>query len=231
MSRTTSPRSVGPMSLRYLDARATSAPPSVLQGFEKIQRRWDHKAERWSAKILPGEYFVTAHDEVITTVLGSCISACMRDPQTGVGGMNHFMLHEDTSDGRSSWLDPAAGLATRYGSFAMERLVNDLMKLGARRERLEVKLFGGGRILASLTDVGLRNIEFARRWLAAEGLQAVAEDVGEAFPRSVVYFPASGRVRVRHLRSLESARVGDRERAYLASLREQKAADDVELFE
>ena len=213
-----------------LQVSPVATPPAAVPGFERIERRWDAKAERWTAKVLPGEYFVTAHDEVITTVLGSCISACMRDPVVGIGGMNHFMLHEDQSQGRSDWLDPVAGLATRYGSYAMERLVNDLMKLGAHRDRLEVKLFGGGRILASLTDVGRRNIVFARKWLAAEGLRAVAEDVGDVVPRWVMYFPATGKVRVRHLRALDDAGVGDRECAYLRSLRTQEPSGDVELF-
>ncbi|MBS0378599.1 MAG: chemoreceptor glutamine deamidase CheD [Proteobacteria bacterium] len=215
----------------YLASLAPAGAPTAAPGFEKIQRRWDTRIERWCAKILPGEYFVTAHDEAITTVLGSCISACMRDPHAGVGGMNHFMLHEDTSQGRSEWMDPVAGLATRYGAYAMEQLVNDLMKLGGKRDRLEVKLFGGGRILASLTDVGRRNIDFAHAWLAAEGLRAVAEDVGDVFPRSIVYFPATGKVRVRHLRSLAGSRIGDREREYLRSLPvQQQTTGEVELF-
>jgi chemotaxis protein CheD len=179
---------------------------------------------------LAGEYFVTRNDEVITTVLGSCISACVRDPVLGCGGMNHFMLPEDVTNGSSSWLDPAVGLATRYGSFAMESLINDLLKLGARRERLEVKLTGGGRILASMTDVGSRNIEFARRWLSLEGLQIAGEDVGEAHARRVQYFPATGRVRMFRLPKLEHAAVVSGERQYQSALREKPAGNDVELF-
>ena len=150
------------MSQHLLNRIATSPKLHAVKGHEHIQRTWDPQQERWCAKILPGEYYVTTGDEGITTVLGSCISACVRDPTLRVGGMNHFMLPEDTSNGTSSWLDEQAGLSTRYGSFAMESLVNDLMKLGARRERMEVKIFGGGRILSSMTDVGLRNIAFAR---------------------------------------------------------------------
>jgi chemotaxis protein CheD len=93
--------------------------PQTLPGFDHVQRGWDRNNERWSARILPGEYFVTRNDEIITTVLGSCISACVRDPVLGFGGMNHFMLPEDVTNGSSSWLDPAVGLATRYGSFAI----------------------------------------------------------------------------------------------------------------
>ncbi len=98
--------------------------PETLPGFGHVLRSWDRAHGRWSARILPGEYFVTRTDEVITTVLGSCISACVRDPALGIGGMNHFMLPEDVTQGSSSWLDPQAGLSTRYGSFAMESLVN-----------------------------------------------------------------------------------------------------------
>src|ERR1700761_1090130 len=135
-------------------SESVAARPDTLPGFGHVLRSWDKANSRWSARIMPGEYFVTRGDEIISTVLGSCISACIRDPALGIGGMNHFMLPEDVSQGSSSWLDPKAGLSTRYGSFAMETLVNDLLKLGARRERLEVKLTGGGRILASMTDVG-----------------------------------------------------------------------------
>jgi chemotaxis protein CheD len=94
--------------------------PETLPGFKHIHRIWDRQNDRWAARILPGEYFVTRSDEIITTVLGSCISACIRDPGLRIGGMNHFMLPEDITRGSSAWLGPTAGLATRYGSFAME---------------------------------------------------------------------------------------------------------------
>ncbi len=204
--------------------------PETLAGFGHVQRSWDRANERWSARILPGEYFVTRSDEIITTVLGSCISACVRDPALGVGGMNHFMLPEDITHGSSSWLDPKAGMSTRYGSFAMESLVNDLLKLGARRDRLEVKLTGGGRILASMTDVGERNIQFARHWLSLEGLKVAGEDVGDSFPRRIQYFPTSGRVLMFRLRSLDHGAVVSREKQYLSNLRTTPAGNDVELF-
>ena len=204
--------------------------PATLPGFKHIHRTWDRQNDRWAARILPGEYFVTCSDEIITTVLGSCISACVRDPALRVGGMNHFMLPEDITHGSSSWLDPRAGLATRYGSFAMESLINDLMKLGARRDRLEVKLAGGGRILASMTDVGGRNIQFARHWLSTEGLKIAGEDVGDSYPRRIQYFPASGRVLMFRLRSPDHSAVVSREKAYLSNLQQTPAGNDVELF-
>ena len=121
------------------------------------------------SRLLPGEYYVTRNDEAITTVLGSCVSACIRDPQAQIGGMNHFMLPEDLSFNDDRPADAFERQATRYGSYAMESLINDLLKLGAARERLEIKLFGGGRMLASMTDIGARNIAFIKQYLSLEG--------------------------------------------------------------
>jgi chemotaxis protein CheD len=214
--------------LTQAHARAPMAP--VVRGFEHVQRYWDPLTAHWAAKILPGEFFVTIHDETITTVLGSCISACIRDTALNIGGMNHFMLPEDKSVGTNSWMTGADGLATRYGSYAMESLINELMKLGARRERMEVKIFGGGRILPVMTDVGAKNIEFARDFLKLEGFRIAAEDVGEIYPRRVVYFPASGRVMLKRLRALDSLAIARRETEYLHTLAKKPADDDVELF-
>jgi chemotaxis protein CheD len=197
-----------------------------------MQRYWDGENARWSVKILPGEYYVTRGDEAVTTVLGSCISACIRDPQLNVGGMNHFMLPEDASTGPNNWLDPAIGLATRYGSYAMESLVNDLLKLGATRERLEIKVFGGGRVLSGMTDVGARNIDFIRSYIQLEGYRIAAEDLGGTQPRKVVYFPASGRVKMRRLRPVENRIISHHEQLYLASIGSKAAGGgDVELFD
>jgi chemotaxis protein CheD len=204
--------------------------PPALKGFAHIRRYWNPTSQRWTAKILPGEFFVTQSDEAITTILGSCISACIRDPKLGVGGMNHFMLPEDNSGGKSSWLE-GGGLATRYGSFAMESLVNELMKLGAVRGRLEVKLFGGGRILSTMSDVGAQNIEFARGFLKLEGFQIAAQDVGDSCPRHVDYYPATGRVMLKRLRALGIQALGKREAEYRKHLGERQPAGDVELFD
>jgi chemotaxis protein methyltransferase CheR len=149
----------------------------------------------------------------------------------GVGGMNHFMLPEDTSSASNAWLDPVVGLATRYGSYAMESLINDLLKLGAARGRLEIKLFGGGRILTSLTDVGQRNIDFIRGYAKMEGYAVAAEDLGGTQPRKVVYFPTEGRVKVRRLRPIENRSIADREQIYMSSIGKQSDGGDVELFD
>jgi chemotaxis protein CheD len=209
----------------------SAARPDVSLGFAWQSRSWDPQLDCWAAKVQPGEFYITSHHEAICTVLGSCISACIRDPKLGLGGMNHFMLPEDTTDGKSSWLDAATGLATRYGSYAMETLINALLKMGANRSRLEVKLFGGGHVLNVGLAVGERNIEFARRWLKTEGLPVVAEDVGGTAPRRIIYFPDDGKVRVRRLKAVESRDIGNRERAYLGTVAQQATTDDIELFE
>ena len=212
----------------HTEAKVAKFP--VLRGFEHVQRYWDSGVDTWTAKILPGEFFVTMHDETITTVLGSCISACIRDTALGYGGMNHFMLPEDNSVGNNSWINGSGGLSTRYGSYAMESLINELMKLGARRERLEVKIFGGGKILPTMSDVGAKNIAFAKSFLKIEGFKIAAEDVGEVFPRRVVYFPKTGRVMLKRLRALDVDAIANRENQYRKDLVKKPADDDVELF-
>jgi chemotaxis protein CheD len=198
-------------------------------GFAHIQRFKDSKGDGWVRRILPGEFYVTTEDESITTVLGSCVSACIRDPVARIGGMNHFMLPEE--GGRGDGPRPAsAGLATRYGSYAMESLINELLKRGGRRERLEIKLFGGGRILASLSDVGQRNIDFIHEYLHTEGLTIVAEDLGDIQPRKVEYSPMTGKVRVKRLPALQATSVADREREYLRRMGSVAEGGDIELF-
>lgn len=214
-----------------LDRAAKTEQPPVLEKFAHLQRYWEPEIQSWTTKILPGEYFVTCHEEAITTVLGSCVAACVRDPVRRVGGMNHFMLPEETPGGQNSWLDPAVGLATRYGSYAMESLINDLLKVGASRNRLEIKLFGGARILPSMTDVGARNVSFVQDYLKLEGYTITAQDVGGTQPRRIIYFPASGRVKVRRLRAVENRSIGDRERQYLFNLGKQQDGGEVELFD
>jgi len=197
---------------------ARSPLPAVARGFEHVKRYWDPACDRWSAKILPGEFFITRSDEAITTVLGSCIAACIRDPATRIGGMNHFMLPEDGSFGKSAWIDSPDALTTRYGSYAMESLINALLKLGAGRDRLEVKLFGGAKILTSMMDVGRKNITFAKEFLQLEGFKIASEDVGGVHARRVLYFPATGIVMLKRLRALDVAAIAQRETNYLTSL-------------
>lgn len=210
-----------------VDAPACHAPPLALHGFGHINRYWDRYNGTYAAKILPGQFYVTRHDEVIVTVLGSCIAACVRDPRTGLGGMNHFMLPA-RSPLRDAEQDP--GEAARYGNYAMELLINEILKHGGERGRLEVKLFGGGRIINQMTDVGRRNIEFARDFVHTEGLHLAASDLGDVYPRKVYYFPATGRVRLRKLRALHNDTLINRERDYMRDINRQPVAGEVDLF-
>jgi chemotaxis protein CheD len=206
---------------------AASAP--VLPGFEHMRRFWDPTHACMTVKVLPGEFYVSTQEEMISTVLGSCVSACVRDAERRIGGMNHFMLPEPMGVERNDW-SAAVGRAARYGSDAMEQLINAVLKAGGRREALTVKIFGGGRVLAQMTDVGQRNIAFVKRYLETEGLPVVAADVGDIYPRQLQFFPASGRVRVRQLRSQRDAELAANEQRYLKRLANDPIKGEVELF-
>lgn len=201
----------------------------VLPGFEHMRRFWDPTHSCMTVKVLPGEFYVSTQEEMISTVLGSCVSACVRDNERRLGGMNHFMLPEPMSGERNDW-SSAVGRAARYGSDAMEQLINAVLKAGGKRESLTVKIFGGGRVLAQMTDVGQRNIAFVKRYLETEGLPIVAADVGDIYPRQLQFFPASGRVRVRQLRSQRDAELAANEQRYLKRLANDPIKGEVELF-
>ena len=200
--------------------------PPVLRGFEHVRRYWDRTHHTFAAKILPGEFYVTQSDEAVITSLGSCVSACIRDRIYHVGGMNHFMLPE--AGGSVALNGGCPSEAARYGSFAMEQLINEILKAGGRRENLEVKLVGGGRVLANMTtDIGGKNIRFVQEYLRNEGFEVAGEDLGGTWPRRVVYFPATGKVRVKKLRGQE---VLSQERAYQDRISHQHIEGDIELF-
>ena len=206
-----------------------SVPPAPIAGFEHINRYWDKNNDSFSAKILPGEYYVTIRDEWVVTVLGSCVSACIRDRRLKVGGMNHFMLPDGSSQvDRTD--NGVISESARYGNFAMEHLINDILKQGGSRRRLEVKLTGGGKIISNMSDIGLRNIEFVRQYLQTEGIAIVSEDLGDVYPRKVQYNPATGRLRVKKLRSMHNRTILEREQQYQAQLEVKSPGGDVELF-
>lgn len=202
-------------------------PPS-LPGFDHINRYWDKVHNKYAAKILPGEYYVTSGSELIVTVLGSCVSACIRDKQTGVGGMNHFMLPMQNIE--TSWQDTKVSAATRYGNFAMEHLINDIFKFGGKRSRLEIKIFGGGKILKHMTDIGEKNISFVKEYIHTEGFEVAAADLGDIYPRKVIYFPKTGKVRMKRLMSLHNHTILDRETAYMDELKTKPVEGEIDLF-
>lgn len=180
-----------------------------------------------AVKLLPGEFHVTDSEMVQVTVLGSCVAACIRDRVKNIGGMNHFMLPDGGQSGSSG-----LGAAACYGVYAMELLINELIKMGASRNNLEAKVFGGGNVMQSLvrTNVGQRNADFILDFLATDGIEVVASDLVDIYPRKVYHFPRSGRVRVRKLMNLGNQTVAEREQDYKSRLRQSESGGDVELF-
>jgi len=185
--------------------------------------------DRHAVKLLPGEFFVASDDVVLSTVLGSCVSACIWDPTLRIGGMNHFLLPGEAVPGGAA-TDPFSE-SGRYGVFAMEQLINALLKRGARRSALEAKVFGGGHVMRNFTTitVGSRNAEFVLRFLGTEGIRVVAQDLKDFHPRRVAFFPYSGRALCKHLKQADQALIAE-EQSYSAALARKPPAGDVELF-
>ncbi|PXW79680.1 CheD activator of MCP protein methylation [Nitrosomonas sp. Nm84] len=188
---------------------------------------FDKNFNSQAVKLLPGEYYVTDKDMLLVTVLGSCVAACIRDCYSGIGGMNHFMLPDSGGDVGS----PLTASA-RYGTYAMEILINQLLKLGARRCNLEAKVFGGGNVLDGLTvaNVGQRNADFVLKFLQTEKIRIVARDLVDVFPRKVYFFPKNSKVMVKKLRNLHNTTISQRERDYSQRLQKVDSSGDVELF-
>ena len=190
-------------------------------------RYFDRGLNIEAAKVLPGEYYVTREDMVIVTVLGSCVTACIRDRLSGIGGMNHFMLPDSNPD-----TDGPYGESARYGAFAMEILINSLIKQGAHRTLLEAKVFGGGNVLPGMTvaNVGQRNADFVLNFLEIEKIRIVAKDLVDVYPRKIYYFPKAGRVLMKKLQSTHNDTIFIREKDYGSRLVTTRTAGEVELF-
>jgi chemotaxis protein CheD len=209
-------------------APATVSGGGIGAGGDASERGfYDPIAASWTIKVLPGKFYITTRaDEVIVTVLGSCVSACIRDPKTGIGGMNHFML---ASDAAGNWGSDSK--STRYGNFAMEKLINELIKAGCPRERMEVKVFGGGNVTDTRNQIGTQNAEFVLRYLQEEGLPCSARDLGGPYPRRIQYFPATGRVVRKLLTGGDSELIVQEESEYAKRLTTTKvAAGEVQIF-
>lgn len=183
----------------------------------------DHHFQYDAVKVLPGEYFVSSDDLLIMTVLGSCIAACIWDNKLRIGGMNHFMLPDgDGADGSG-----------RYGSYAMELLINEMIKLGARRETMQAKVFGGGAVMAGFTtmNVGERNTRFVLDYLATERIPVVSQDVLDIHPRKVCFFPVTGKALVKRLaHSHPESLVVEERRGNAALVAKSNAGGSVDLF-
>lgn len=200
--------------------------PDQTEGLISIDHAYmDSKFSVRALKVPPGKYFVTCEKNMmIVTVLGSCVSVCLRDRVKGMGGMNHFMLPEGMSS------ETGFSASARYGAFAMEVLINALLKMGASRQNLEAKVFGAGRVLTGVGDIGRRNAEFALHYLQREDIHIAAQDLGDVYPRKVYFFPTTGKVLVKLLRSRFDEELIV-ERDYGRELAKKRVGGDVDLFE
>ena len=190
------------------------------------RRYFDPRFEATIITVAPGEHEITsAKDEIVATVLGSCVSVCLRDSHSGVGGLNHFLLPKNNGGSDSS-----AG--ERYGDTAMEVLINGLLKRGAKRANFEAKVFGGARVLsgATMLAIGDGNIAFVTEFLNREGIQTVSKDVGGTRSRRIHYQPSTGRAWVQHVQSSQKSTEHEQEVAYLNRLKTQPVAGEVEIW-
>jgi chemotaxis protein CheD len=203
--------------------------PQPLPGFEHVQRYLDPKRQVPVAKIQPGEFYATTQNEAIATVLGSCISVCIRDADLGVGGMNHFMLPLKGSIYDKESIDSDSA---RYGNWAMEYLINQILKAGGRRRMLEAKIFGGGNVFPSLApEVSEQNIKFVLQYLYNENISIKAKDLGGNVGRIVIYYPKSGRAQVKYLEDVRKYCIAEKETTYMKTIDEEISnSGDVELF-
>lgn len=184
--------------------------PDDLDLEDGRRRYFDAALGMTVVQVMQGDYYVTTRkDEVLSTVLGSCIAACVRDPLAGCGGMNHFLL---PAEGVGVGGDTTAKARLRYGAFAMDQLIEDIVARGGRRDRLEVKVFGGGNVIAGLGMVGHRNADFVESYLANVGLAVAASHLRGVAPRRVLYTPRSGRVRMKELAPEIGPAICERER-------------------
>ena len=204
--------------------RAGRAQPNELGA-----RYFDSRVQSYVRKVLPGAYAMNEDSsQKLVTILGSCVSACIRDPRSGYGGMNHFML--PLSKSNQEWGSDA--LAYRYGNNAMEVVLNEILRRGCRKSDLEIKLFGGGAVSRSSVKVGEKNIDFVRRFLKEEGLAIAAEDLGGTLPRRIYFDTFTGKVdRLLLQRQDDYVTVDRDEKTYQSKIVTEPEEDDIELFD
>lgn len=217
--------------MSVFDSTSSQAPGERRNADEDLTRlaslrSFDASFNAYALPVGIGEYCITAQEnEMLVCILGSCVSACIRDPQSGLGGMNHFMLpHGALTDTTQN------SFVLRYGHYAMEKLINDLVSRGASKKKLEIKLFGGASLLHVRTRIGEENIAFVRNYLQAEGLPIASEDLGGLYPRRVHYFPKTGKVYRLLMRRSDDAQVFSDELSFRERLRKHPIEGDVSLF-
>jgi chemotaxis protein CheD len=192
-----------------------------------VTRYFDRELRVSSVKILPGQYYAAAGEGSISTLLGSCVSTCLWDPLSKIGGMNHFMLPGEPAQSPSPW-----AVSARFGVYAMEVLINEMLHLGADRRRLVAKVFGGAQVLQGFDklDVGAMNARFVLAFLREEGIEVAAQDLLGVSPRKLHFFPATGKAQVKRLHLQPGDIVEQQEREYRQRLA-GSASGEIEIFE
>jgi chemotaxis protein CheD len=212
-----------PTQQRIMERRQRTEPP-VTEYFSGSKRFFDAKENIHVVKIFAGDWHVSLQGgEMIGTILGSCVSACIRDPYIGVGGMNHFLLPGDEHT------DASMSDSARYGVFAMESLINGILKAGGQKSRFEAKVFGGGNVINNSARIGSKNAKFIREFLHREGIRITSEDLEGDHPRRVHYYPDTGKVMMRLLKRKEDMVVVEEEARYKKRIT-KPIESDIELF-
>lgn len=190
------------------------------------RRAPDREDELHVVKLISGNCYVTDQpDQMIVTILGSCVAACLHDPLARIGGMNHFLLPDGPEGGARN-----TGSASRYGTHAMEQLINGILQLGGSKSRLQAKVFGGGNVTNSSALIGSRNVHFIREFLRNENIPITSEDLGDTYPRRLRFYPDTGKALLMKLRRKEDYAIIEDERRFADSLRKQPIEGGIELF-
>lgn len=210
-----------------LSSRLNKLAANTSVDVEDTRRRYFDAAMGMNVvPVSQGDYYVTGRgDEVLSTILGSCIAACIRDTVRGFGGMNHFLLPEQSNP------KDMAGASLRYGSFAMEQLVNSILSKGGRRENLEIKVFGGGNVLRGSMNVGHRNADFIETYLENEALPIATQHLRGNAPRKVIFYPRTGRVKMRELPIEVAKKVHQQEMGSRVRVERNETNGTIELFD
>lgn len=194
------------------------------------QLYWDHRFKRHTIKLLPGDFDVVNGEEMLVTVLGSCVAACIRDTKNGIGGMNHFLLPSEKNKASKAWNDYDSA-ATRYGDLAMEQLINKIVSLGGKRENFEAKIFGGARMFeTSFSDIGAKNIEFVTHYLETERIRVASIDTAGINARKVYYIPGTGEVFLKRITKTNNDTIQSREKKYLKEAQKARTTADISFF-
>lgn len=205
----------------------------TLYSDEYIKTYWDPVNQTHAVKIQPGGFYYSTQKQLLTTVLGSCIAVCIYDEFSQTGGMNHFMLPRIHHAKSGSEFEHTTEGTARYGTWAMEQLINTMMRHGVKKRNMQFKIFGGGKMFGQDIDIGQQNIDFIFEYMQSEQLNVVAHDVGSNHPRKVNFFTGTGNVQMKRLKNLHNTTIIERDMDYMKKLKtyNEEEEGDVELFD